>query len=93
MAVTNMVLNRLHMAAVHTAVVVPTGAVDMVDRPSMDNPNTVHIRRNKAMDLDIDPALATVLATAGDMVEGMETVINSRLHPEGMVLVQRAVPR
>lgn len=84
-----MVLNRLHMAAVHTAVVVPTGAVDMVDRPSMDNPNTVHIRRNKAMDLDIDPALAT----AGDMVEGMETVINSRLHPEGMVLVQRAVPR
>lgn len=92
-----MVLNRLHMAAVHTAVVVPTGAVDMVDRPSMDNPNTVHIRRNKAMDLDIDPALATVLATAlataGDMVEGMETVINSRLHPEGMVLVQRVVPR
>jgi hypothetical protein len=95
-----MVLNRLHMAAVHTVVVVDTGAVDMADRPSMDNPNTdnnntEHIH-NKAMDpaLDMDLALATAVATAGDMVVGMEAVISSssRLHPGGRVLVQWAVP-
>jgi hypothetical protein len=90
MGVTNMVLNRLHMAAVHTVVVVHTGAVDMADNPNMVNNNTEHIRRSKAM----DPALATVV-TAGDTVVGMEAVISSssRLHLEGMVLVQRAGPR